>query len=70
MTYVGIVTDSSCDLPAEIIRAHGIHVVPLMLLFEKESLRDRVDITAEQFIERESAPRPPPTLGKTPGARG
>jgi uncharacterized protein len=31
---VSIVTDSACDLPDEIVRAHGIHVVPLLVVFE------------------------------------
>ncbi|CAN5669241.1 DegV family protein [soil metagenome] len=49
---VSIVTDSSCDLPEEIIRAHGIHVVPLLVIFDEEVLRDRIDITAATFVER------------------
>jgi DegV family protein with EDD domain len=46
---VGIVTDSAGDLPEEIIRAHGIKVVPLVLVRGDENLRDGVDITAEEF---------------------
>ena len=48
---VGIVTDSAADLPEEIIRAHGIKVVPLLLVKGEESFRDRVDITATEFHE-------------------
>lgn len=47
-----IVTDSSCDLPDEVIRAHGIHVVPLSLIYRDEVLRDRVDIDPATFVER------------------
>lgn len=46
---VGIVTDSSCDLPEEIVRAHGIKVVPMGLIREGEVLRDGIDISAEDF---------------------
>ena len=46
---VGIVTDSVSDLPEEIIRAHGIKVVPLVLVRGEENLRDGVDITAGEF---------------------
>jgi len=46
---VGIVTDSAADLPEEIIRAHGIKVVPLLLVKGGESYRDGLDITAEEF---------------------
>jgi DegV family protein with EDD domain len=49
---ISIVTDSSCDLPDEILRAHGIRVVPLLVIFEHEALRDRVDIDAETFVQR------------------
>lgn len=48
---VGILTDSANDLPEEIIRAHGIHVVPLMLVDETRALRDGVDMSAEEFHE-------------------
>jgi DegV family protein with EDD domain len=46
---VGIVTDSASDLPEEVIRAHGIKVVPLLLVKGDESYRDGVDITPEEF---------------------
>ncbi len=46
---VSLVTESAQDLPEEVIRAHGIHVVPLLLLLGEEVLRDQVDITAEEF---------------------
>ena len=48
---VGVLTDSGCDLSEEIIRAHGIQVVPLMLMDGDTAYRDGVDITAEQFHE-------------------
>ncbi len=48
---VGIVTDSAADLAEEIIRAHGIKVVPLVMVRGEENLRDGVDITAEEFHE-------------------
>lgn len=49
---ISIVTDSACDLPPEVIRAHGIHVVPLLLVFEREALRDGIDIDADTFVRR------------------
>lgn len=48
---VGIVTDSAADLPEEIIRAHGIKVVPLILVRGEENLMDGIEITAEEFHE-------------------
>ena len=46
---VGILTDSAADLPEEIIRAHGIQVVPMMLVDGDDVYRDGVDMTAERF---------------------
>ena len=47
-----IVTDSGNDLPEDIIRAHGIHVVPAILVDGGRPLRDGIDITAEDFHEK------------------
>ena len=65
---VSIVTDTACDLPDEIVRAHGIHLVPLSLVFGDRVLRDRFDITADQFAEElkngahPGTSQPPPAL--------
>ena len=47
-----IVTDSGNDLPEDVIRAHGIHVVPAVLVDGGRPLRDGIDITAEEFHEK------------------
>jgi DegV family protein with EDD domain len=47
----GIVTDSTCDLPQEIIERYQIHVVPLTVHFEKDFYLDTVTITPEQFYK-------------------
>lgn len=49
---VALVTESANDLPEAAIRAHGIHVVPLLLLEGENVMRDGVDITAEEFHAR------------------
>jgi DegV family protein with EDD domain len=49
---VKIVTDSTSDIPAEIAQELGITVVPLLVLFGQESLKDRVDITTNEFYHR------------------
>jgi uncharacterized protein len=61
---VALVTESAHDLPEEVIRAHGIRVVPLLLLDGDEVLRDGVDITAEAFHERLSRPGELPTTSQ------
>ncbi|MEZ4415673.1 MAG: DegV family protein [Gemmatimonadota bacterium] len=49
---VSVVTDSSADLPDDVRRQHGIHVVPLVLMEGDRALRDRIDVTAEEFHRR------------------
>ena len=63
---VGIVTDSAADLPEEIIRAHGIQVVPLMIVDGDTVYRDGVDVTAEQFHEMLSTQDALPTTSQPP----
>ena len=49
---VRIVTDSTCDLPPEVIAEHKIAVVPLYINFADQSYRDGVDLTRNQFYAR------------------
>ncbi|TMF12323.1 MAG: DegV family protein [Chloroflexi bacterium] len=50
-----VVTDSTSDLPAEWRERYGIEVVPLKVLFGKETFRDGVDMTSDQFFTRLAA---------------
>ncbi len=63
---VGIVTDSAADLPEEIIRAHGIQVVPLMLVEGDTVYRDGVDVTADRFHEMLAGQDALPTTSQPP----
>ncbi|MBI2765645.1 MAG: DegV family protein [Chloroflexi bacterium] len=47
-----VVTDSTCDLPRDLVAQHGITVVPLTVVFGDEQLLDGVDIDANQFYAR------------------
>ncbi len=48
---IGIITDSTCDIPAEIISRYGIEVIPLRILYSDREYRDGVDISAEEVYE-------------------
>lgn len=48
---IRIVTDSTCDLPAEVIAKYGISVVPLYINIGKQGYLDGVDISREQFYK-------------------
>lgn len=48
---VRVVTDSTSDLPPDLARAHGIHVVPVLVLFGDTVYHDGVDLHAKEFYE-------------------
>jgi DegV family protein with EDD domain len=48
---VAVVTDSASNLPGELIRQHGIHVVPMILKFGERALLDGVDIPEGEFYK-------------------
>jgi DegV family protein with EDD domain len=49
---VRIVTDSTCDLPAETIARYGICVVPFYINVGRQGFLDGIDITREEFYQR------------------
>ena len=64
---IRIVTDSATDLPPEIIRELDITVVPVYLIFGKQVLSDRVDITEDDLYQRlQDDPIHPTTTQPTP----
>ncbi|WP_418790118.1 DegV family protein [Phosphitispora sp. TUW77] len=52
MGNVRIITDSTADLPQELIEALDIIVVPLKVSFGNDIYRDGVDISSDEFISR------------------
>lgn len=52
MAHAVIVTDSTSDIPEELVSKYDIHVVPLRLMFGEETFQDGVDISAEVFYKR------------------
>jgi DegV family protein with EDD domain len=49
---VRIVTDSTCDLPAETISRYGICVVPLYINVGEQGFLDGIDISREEFYKK------------------
>lgn len=47
-----VVTDSSCDLPEELVKEHNIKVVPLNISIDGEVFREGVDISQAEFYDR------------------
>ncbi len=49
---IALITDSTCDIPAEMLDQYGIIVVPLTIIWGDQQFLDGVELTAEQFYER------------------
>ena len=49
---IRIVTDSSCDLPDDVIERHRITVVPLTIRFGDEEFIDREQLSKDEFWRR------------------
>ncbi len=49
---VKVITDSTADLPEEVIKDLDIGIVPLTVLFGDEAYKDGVEITREEFFDR------------------
>jgi DegV family protein with EDD domain len=66
---IRVVTDSACDLPAPLIEALGIEIVPLTIRFGDEEFVDRVELSADAFWQRlEHSDTLPETAAPSPGA--
>ena len=64
---IKIVTDSSADLPAQLVQELGITIVPLYVRFGEKVYRDRVDISEDEFYQRLlHDPVHPSTIQPTP----
>jgi DegV family protein with EDD domain len=68
MTHkIALITDSTCDLPRDILEKYEIQVVPLAIIWGDDQFRDGIDLSAEDFYQRlESDPTLPTTSQPTP----
>lgn len=49
---IKIVTDSTCDLPPELIERYGILIIPMVITIGDRAYVDGVDITREEYYAR------------------
>ena len=52
MKKIALVTDSTANMPQALVEKHHIHVIPVRIQWDEETLVDGVDITSTQFYER------------------
>ena len=58
---LGIVTDSTSDLPQFLVEQHELEVVPCLLVMEGKEYVDGKDITREEFYRQLPSLKTPPT---------
>jgi DegV family protein with EDD domain len=49
---LGIVTDSTCDIPSFLVEQHELEVIPCLLVIDGKEYVDGKDITREEFYRR------------------
>jgi DegV family protein with EDD domain len=63
---IKIVTDSTCDLPQDLLQEYGIKLVPLYINFGDQGYLDGEELTRQEFYQRLPECDPLPTTA-TPG---
>lgn len=65
--HVALITDSTCDIPSNLIERYQISVIPLHVIWGQETFRDRVDLEPVAFYRRLiDEPEYPTTAHPTP----
>jgi DegV family protein with EDD domain len=65
MSKIAIVTDSTSFLPAELIKKHNITVTPLILIWDKQTFQDGIDIQPSEFYTRLKTAKTMPSSSQT-----
>ncbi len=64
-TYTtALIADSTCDIPAELIERYHLDIIPQIVIWGDQELRDRVDIQPEEFYRRLSTSPQLPTTSQ------
>jgi DegV family protein with EDD domain len=58
---LGIVTDSTSDIPAYLIEQHELEVIPALVVINGQEYTDGITMSREEFYRRLPALRTPPT---------
>lgn len=51
MSKIALITDTTADLPEEVIKKYDIKVMPFRIIYKDREYKDRVEITPEQVYE-------------------
>ena len=59
-----IIADSTCDIPADLVERYHINIIPQIVIWGDQELRDRVDIQPDEFYQRLSTSPQLPTTSQ------
>ncbi|GAB4573564.1 MAG: DegV family protein [Anaerolineae bacterium] len=59
-----LVTDTTADLPPELIKQHNLYMIPQIIVWGRESLREGIDIDAPTFYSRLATATEMPTTSR------
>jgi DegV family protein with EDD domain len=66
MGQIGVVTDSTSDIPPDMAAEWGIRVIPCYINFGDESFLDQVQLSRDEFYRRLTTEAVPPTTAAPP----
>ena len=49
---IAIITDSTCDIPADLVEKYNIYIVPQYIIWGDEQFKDRLELSPEDFYQR------------------
>lgn len=49
---IAIITDSTCDIPADLVEKYAIQIVPQYVIWGDEQFKDRVELSPQAFYQR------------------
>lgn len=49
---IALLTDSTCDIPQELLDEYQIQVIPQVVIWGEETYQDRIDLTPQAFYQR------------------
>ena len=52
MKKIKLITDSTCDLPKDVLEKNNIEVMPLLINFGEESYLDGIEISQDELFEK------------------
>jgi DegV family protein with EDD domain len=61
---IGIITDSTCDIPEDLIKQYGITIVPQYIIWGDNQYKDRVEMSPLEFYQRLGTEKTRPTTSQ------